>query len=216
MTRSRLSPSSAHDRTAEPLASPGWTVTAVSCSLMSCCPSAVGFSEPPSPCAHRDGVEWSHALERRRACCSLHPTCRGSLYPDEFAVLYTLPVCFHQILSESHTTHTQFQNLLNHTTQPGIRTTCLPNINLCTHIFLSGRYIDTYTEFVSININMCVCVCARVHAHVCVFVCVCVCVCVHVCGCVYLCVCVCEGVCGCVYVCVYACACVCVYACVRV
>jgi len=43
MARSRLSPSSAHDRTVEPLASPGWALTAASCSLMSRC-RASGFS----------------------------------------------------------------------------------------------------------------------------------------------------------------------------
>ena len=41
-------PSISHDRTSELLASPGWALTAASCSLMSRCPSAVGFSEPLS------------------------------------------------------------------------------------------------------------------------------------------------------------------------
>jgi len=27
----------------------------------------------PLPCAHRDGAEWSDALERSRTRCSLHP-----------------------------------------------------------------------------------------------------------------------------------------------
>ena len=44
MARSCLSPSSAYDWTAEPLASPGRALTAVSCSLMLCCPASVGFS----------------------------------------------------------------------------------------------------------------------------------------------------------------------------
>jgi len=44
----RLGPSSTHDRTTEPLASPGWALTAASCILMSCCRAAVGFSELPS------------------------------------------------------------------------------------------------------------------------------------------------------------------------
>jgi len=38
-------PSSTHDRTAEPLASPGWALTAASYILMSCCRAAVVFSE---------------------------------------------------------------------------------------------------------------------------------------------------------------------------
>ena len=44
----RMRPSSIHDRTAEPLASPGWALTAASCILMSYCRAAVGFSELPS------------------------------------------------------------------------------------------------------------------------------------------------------------------------
>ena len=35
-------PSNTHDRTAEPLASPGWVLTADSCILMSCCQTTVG------------------------------------------------------------------------------------------------------------------------------------------------------------------------------
>jgi len=31
--------------------------------------------EPPSACAHRDGSEYSDALERRRGRCSIHPVC---------------------------------------------------------------------------------------------------------------------------------------------
>ena len=42
MARSCLSPSSAYDRTAEPLASPGWALTTASCSLMSCVSSSCG------------------------------------------------------------------------------------------------------------------------------------------------------------------------------
>jgi len=67
-------PSSFHDRTAELLASPGWALTAASCNLMSLCPSAVGFSEPPSALR---APQWNRvvALERSRARCSLHPAC---------------------------------------------------------------------------------------------------------------------------------------------
>jgi len=48
MVRWGLLPSSAHNWTAEPLASPGWALTAAFCILMSRRPAAVGFSEPPS------------------------------------------------------------------------------------------------------------------------------------------------------------------------
>jgi len=54
-------PSSSHDGTAELLASPGWALTPASCILMSCCPSAVGFSEPPSALS---APRWSRVVWR--------------------------------------------------------------------------------------------------------------------------------------------------------
>ena len=70
----RLWSFSSHDQTTELLASPGWALTAASCSLMLCCPSAVGFSEQLSALR---APQWSKlvALERSRARCSLHPVC---------------------------------------------------------------------------------------------------------------------------------------------
>ena len=48
----------------EPLASPGWALTASSCSLMLCCPAAVGFSEPPSALR---APRWSRVVSRAGA-----------------------------------------------------------------------------------------------------------------------------------------------------
>jgi len=67
----RLWPSSTHDRTAEPLASLGWALTAAFRVVQ----QLWVFQSHCPPCTHRDGAEWSHALGRRRAGCSLHPAC---------------------------------------------------------------------------------------------------------------------------------------------
>ena len=67
MARSRLSPTSAHDRTVEPLASPGWALTAASCILMLCCRAAVGFSELPSALRTQ---RWSTVVSRAGAWTS--------------------------------------------------------------------------------------------------------------------------------------------------
>jgi len=67
-----LWPSSAHNSTAEPLASPGWALTAASCILMLCCPTTVGVSEPLSALRAQ---QWSGLT-------------RWSV--DELAILYTL------------------------------------------------------------------------------------------------------------------------------
>ena len=63
----RLWPSSTHDRTAEPLASPGWALTAASCILMLCCRAAVGFSELPSALRTQ---RWSTVVSRAGAWTS--------------------------------------------------------------------------------------------------------------------------------------------------
>ena len=63
----RLRPSSTHDRTTEPLASPGWALTAASCILMSCCRAAVGFLELPSALHAQRG---SRAVSRAGALTS--------------------------------------------------------------------------------------------------------------------------------------------------
>ena len=170
MTRSCLSPSSAHDRTDEPLVSPGWVVTVSSCSLMSCCPSTVGFSVSPAVCANRDGTEWSHALQYRRVRCSLHPVCERT---------WTLRITPHRQL-------VLFDCLFVSSPVP------YKLSNMTAFVYWKcGEYVCVLCACV--NMRLCVLMCMYLSLCVCVRVCVCVivCVCVRMSQCVvcvYVCV----------------------------
>jgi len=109
--------------------------------------------------AHHDGTEWSHALERRRARCSLYPVCGHT---------WTLRITLHRQL-------VWFDGLF--VSSPMAVADNLSN--------MTGFVYGKCGERVCV---LCACVSVRLYVFMCVCLSVCVCVCVCVCMCVCACV----------------------------